>query len=286
MPRFGGQNEIMPHAVVIKPDQSIDLAKFDTCEKGGLDKETAQAKVAELGKRLTELQELMYAAGRNSLLVLFQGRDTAGKDGAINRMLDFVNVQSARVAAFKVPTPVELAHDFLWRVHQETPGKGGITVFNRSHYEDVLVVRVHELAPKEVWSKRYEHINNFERILTDSGTILIKFCLWISKDEQEQRLLDREQDPTKSWKLSVGDWKEREKWDDYTAAYEDVLKRCSPENAPWRLIAADHKWYRDLAVMETLISALEPYEAGWRKHLEEIGVKARAELEAFRAAVP
>lgn len=215
-----------------------------------------------------------------------QGRDTAGKDGAINRILSYVNVQSARVASFKVPTPKELAHDFLWRVHSESPQAGGITVFNRSHYEDVLVVRVHELAPKEVWSARYDHINAFEKLLHDSRTTVLKFCLHISKEEQEQRLLEREADPTKSWKLAVGDWKERELWDEYTEAYNAAISKCSTKEAPWRIVPANHKWFRDLAIAEAILSALEPLEAGWRTTLAKIGEKAKAELTAYRSGVP
>lgn len=259
------------------------LRSFDTKENGGLTKEEGLLKTHELATRLGELQELMFAAGSNPLLIVLQGRDTSGKDGTIRHLLQFMNAQSTRIAPFKVPTPVELAHDFLWRVHQQTPMKGETVIFNRSHYEDVLVVRVHNLVPEAVWSKRYETINEFEELLTESGTIIVKFFLNISKDEQEKRLLEREQDATKSWKLSAGDWKERQYWEQYADAYEDALGKCSTKNASWNIVAADSKWYRNLAITEALVNALEPYEAKWMAKLTEIGDKAKAEIALFRA---
>jgi polyphosphate kinase 2 (PPK2 family) len=165
----------------------------------------------------------------------------------------------------------------------QTPGKGETVIFNRSHYEDVLVVRVHDLAPKEVWKERYETINEFEDVLTKSGTIILKFFLYITKEEQEQRLLEREADPSKAWKLSAGDWKEREFWDDYIEAYESVLEKCSTKNAPWHIIPANEKWFRNLAVVEAIYEALKPYEKGWAKKLEAIGEKAKAEIAQFKA---
>lgn len=272
----------MPYARQIPPCCKVHLDEFDPGYHDGLDKEEALTKLLALGKRMEDLQELMFAAGQTSLLIVFQGRDTSGKDGSIRRILEFVNVQTTRVVPFKVPTDQELAHDFLWRVHAQTPGRGGITIFNRSHYEDVLVVRVHDIVPKKVWKKRYAQINAFEELLAESNTILLKFYLHISKAEQKERLMAREADPTKAWKLSVGDWKERELWDDYTRAYEDALEKCSTPAAPWYLIPADHKWFRDLAVVQAIVNALEPYEKGWRAHLESVGVAAKKEIEAFR----
>ncbi|HTQ08650.1 MAG TPA: PPK2 family polyphosphate kinase, partial [Fimbriimonadaceae bacterium] len=242
------------------------------------------ARLAKLAEEIEELQELMYAAKQTALLCVFQGRDTAGKDGAINRVLSYVNVQSTRVSYFKVPTAEEAAHDFLWRIHRQTPGVGGITMFNRSHYEDVIVVRVHKLVAKDVWKDRYDEINRFERLLTDSNTSILKFYLHISKDEQKERLLAREEDPTKAWKLSVGDWKERELWDDYTEAYEDALTKCSTKVAPWRIVPANHKWFRDLAIAEAIRDTLKPFRKQWMAHLESIGKAAKSELEAYRAA--
>jgi PPK2 family polyphosphate:nucleotide phosphotransferase len=193
-----------------------------------------------------------------------------------------LNAQSTYVAPFKVPTPKELSHDYLWRVHAVTPGRGATAIFNRSHYEDVLVVRVHNLVPPGVWEKRYQHINDFERLLCDNGVVIVKFFLHISKDEQERRLLDREKEIEKAWKLNAGDWKEREFWDDYTRAYEVALSNCSTAVAPWHVIPANQKWYRNLAVTETLVEALHEHRGDWKERLEEMSAKAKAELEAYR----
>ncbi|HVT11472.1 MAG TPA: PPK2 family polyphosphate kinase [Fimbriimonadaceae bacterium] len=272
----------MPYAWIVEPGSKVKLSDYDPDHIEGLDKEQGRAKLAKLATEIEELQELMYAAKQTALLCVFQGRDTAGKDGAINKVLSYTNVQGCRVNYFKVPTPEEASHDFLWRVHKLTPGVGGITLFNRSHYEDVVVVRVHDLAPKEVWKDRYDEINSFEALLARSNTVILKFYLHIGKDEQRERLLDREKDDTKAWKLSVGDWKERELWDDYTEAYEDALTKCSTEHAPWRIVPANHKWFRDLAVAEAIRDALKPHRKEWMKHLEEIGRNAKAELAAYR----
>src|SRR5262245_2554977 len=188
------------------------------------------------------------------------------------------------VASFKVPTEKELAHDFLWRVHQHTPAKGEITIFNRSHYEDVLVTRVHHLTPQRVWRARYDHINAFEKLLADSGALILKFYLHISKEEQEERLLEREQDRTKYWKLSVGDWKERAYWNAYTRAYEDAINRCSAPRAPWFIVPADKKWFRNLAVAEAIVAALKPFEKQWLKKLDDVGRREKALIEEFRNA--
>jgi PPK2 family polyphosphate:nucleotide phosphotransferase len=235
---------------------------------------------------MTELFDLLFYAGKHSLLIVLQGRDTSGKDGTIRSLLSYSNAQSCRVIPFKVPTPEEVAHDFLWRVHQQTPGRGSIAIFNRSHYEDVLVARVHKLVPDPVWKRRYDHIDNFERLLLDADTILLKFYLHISRDEQEQRLLEREKETEKAWKLNVGDWKERELWDDYTRAYEDALNKCASPDAPWYVIPANHKWFRNLAVTEAVVTALQPYRKEWLAHLDRIGAAAKAELEAYRAHHP
>ena len=186
------------------------------------------------------------------------------------------------MASFKVPTALEAAHDFLWRIHAEAPARGTTTIFNRSHYEDVLVVRVHNLVPETVWKGRYDDINNFEQIFVDAGTVILKFFLFISKDEQEQRLKDREKDPTKAWKLSPADWKEGEFWDDYMAAYEDALNRCSHPAAPWFVVPANHKWFRDLAIAEAIVERLRPLRANWMKRLEEIGAEELKQLRAQR----
>jgi PPK2 family polyphosphate:nucleotide phosphotransferase len=193
-----------------------------------------------------------------------------------------LNSQSCSVSSFKVPTEEELSHDFLWRIHAHTPRLGDIKIFNRSHYEDVLVVRVHKLVPKEVWRPRYTHINEFERSLADASTIILKFYLHISKEEQEERLLEREKDASKSWKLSVGDWKEREYWDDYTRAYEDALNECSSTRRPWFIVPADKKWFRNLAIAEVLRDALEPFKKSWLHQLEETGRESKKALEEYR----
>lgn len=220
------------------------------------------------------------------MLIVVQGRDTAGKDGLINSILEYVNVPFCSVASFKVPTPIELAHDFLWRIHAATPGKGTIGIFNRSHYEDVLVVRVHEIVPEAVWRKRYDMINHFEHLLAESGVIIVKFMLDITKDEQEERLLAREKEVEKAWKLNVRDWKEREYWDEYTEAYQEALRRCSPASARWHVVPANKKWFRDLAVLQTLVDTLEPYREAWLAKLQKVGDEAKAALAEYRATPP
>ena len=272
----------MAFAVKIEPNKKVDLSKYKEDADGGLSKEKGVKRTEELVVEMAELQDLLFEAGTHSMLIVLQGRDTSGKDGTIRFLLDSINVQGCKVAPFKVPSLVELAHDFLWRCHAVTPAKGGVTLFNRSHYEDVLVVRVHDIAPKEVWSKRFDHINAWEKLLVDSNTIVVKFFLHLSKDEQEKRLLAREKDVEKAWKLSVGDWKEREFWDSYTEAYEEVLARCSTQDAPWHLVSADHKWYRNLVVAEVIVEALRPYKAAWLEALKRVGDQAKLDIAEFR----
>ncbi len=259
------------------------LSSVNPDSHDGLEREHAEEAMARLGEELGELADLLFYAGTHALLVVLQGRDTAGKDGAIRRILRYVNAQSCRVVPFKVPVGPEIEHDFLWRVHAQTPGRGSIALFNRSHYEDVLVVRVHNLVPESVWRRRYSHINTFEELLLDSDTILVKIFLHISKDEQERRLLDREKEVEKAWKLNVGDWEERSYWDAYEKAYEEVFERCSSKRAPWYIIPANHKWFRDVALLETLVHALRPYRDDWERQLRAIGDQRRHELEVFRA---
>jgi PPK2 family polyphosphate:nucleotide phosphotransferase len=262
--------------------QHINLREIGTKYDAPLSREAADAQLAAYCTELFALQELLYAAGQNGLLVVLQGRDTAGKDGTLKMIAGAMNPVGTRVASFKVPTPVELAHDFLWRVHKETPGRGEVVFFNRSHYEDVLVVRVHNLAPESVWKQRYGHINDFEELLAESGIIVVKFYLHISKKEQEERLLEREQEPGKEWKLSAGDWKERQHWERYTTVYEHAIGKCAAPSAPWYIVPADQKWFRNLAVAEALVETLRPYKAVWQARLREIGDEAKAELTAFR----
>ncbi len=220
-------------------------------------KKDSQKAFEAYNARLEALQELLYADGRHKLLVVFQGIDTSGKDGSIRHIFDRVNPAGVRVASFKKPTPEELGHDYLWRVHRHTPKNGEIVIFNRSHYEDVLVVRVHGLVPEERWRKRYEHINAFEKLLADEGTTILKFFLHISKDEQKERLEERLEDPAKHWKFDANDLKERARWDDYTAAYEEALAQTSTPWAPWYVIPANRKWYRNLVISSVLVDTLE-----------------------------
>ena len=271
----------MAYAIKVKPGTTVDLSKIDPGETGGLTREAADAQFDTLAEELGELQDLMYAAQSQAQLVVLQGLDTAGKDGAIRGVFKDVNPQGCRVTSFKVPTPLELAHDFLWRVHQHTPERGLFTVFNRSHYEDVLVVRVHDLVPAAVWRTRYEHINAFEKLIADGETAITKFFLHISKDEQEKRLMARERDVSKAWKLSAADWIERRFWDKYQEAYEDALSKCSTEHAPWYVIPANHKWYRNLAIVTVLVEQLRPFKSGW---LQELETRGEVELKAIHEA--
>jgi PPK2 family polyphosphate:nucleotide phosphotransferase len=267
----------------VKPGQRVSLAKHDAGDTRGIGRDEGERRLLALDQELAELQELLYAAGQHSVLLILQGMDTSGKDGTIKRVLQEVNPVGCHIHAFKAPSDRELAHDFLWRVHAEVPEKGQLGVFNRSHYEDVLIVRVRKLVPEEVWRRRYRQINDFERLLTETGTILIKCYLHISKEEQEARLLAREQELTKAWKLAVGDWIERRSWDEYTAAYEDALSECSTPEAPWQIIPADKKWYRNLAVAQLLADALRPYKEQWLERLDLIGQRELLAIKEARA---
>lgn len=243
----------------VQPDTQVDLTAWDANEKRAFPrgKKAGKRLLKYLNDRLEALQELFYAEGKHKLLIVLQGLDTAGKDGTIRHVFEGVNPQGVKVAGFKVPTKRELAHDYLWRVHKQTPGSGEIVIFNRSHYEDVLVVRVHELVPPEVWSRRYHHINEFERLLADEGTTILKFYLHIDLDEQKERLQDRLDEPDKHWKFNPGDLEERQLWPQYTAAYEDVLSKTSTDWAPWYIIPANRKWYRNLVISTIIIQTLE-----------------------------
>ena len=276
----------MPYAHKVAPGSKVALDKIAPDDNGGMDKEEGLARFAKLNAELDVIQEELYAAGTHSVLLVLQGMDTSGKDGTIRTVLLNLNPQGVRVESFKVPTEEELAHDFLWRVHKVAPRKGDFGVFNRSHYEDVLVVRVHELAPKEVWQARYEQINQFEALLAATGTIIVKLFLHISKGEQEERLREREEDVTKAWKLSAGDWREREHWDDYQKAYEDALERCSTKAAPWHIVPADRKWFRNLAATEVLVDTLNAYRDGWHATLDAMSKARVAELQEYRAGKP
>lgn len=244
---------------LVEVEQKIKLDEWDPeddrlAKKG---KKAGEDKVAELNAELEVLQELLFAEHKHKILVVLQGMDTAGKDGVIRKVFEGVNPQGVKVASFKVPTSEELDRDYLWRVHKQVPGKGELVIFNRSHYEDVLVVRVHGLVPEEVWSKRYDQINEFERLLAQEGTTILKFFLHISKDEQKERLQARLDDPQKHWKFNVGDLKERALWKDYQNAYEDVLSKTSTAWAPWLIVPANRKWYRDLVISQVLVDTLK-----------------------------
>lgn len=243
---------------LVEPHSKVKLRDVDPDYRGGHAKsEDAREEIEDHANRLRDLQELLYAEHKRSLLICLQAMDAGGKDGTINHVLGAMNPQGCKVVSFKQPSATERDHDFLWRVHQHTPAKGEVAVFNRSYYEDVLVARVHDLVPEKVWSKRYDQINDFEKMLAKNDTHLLKFFLYISKDEQLSRFKDRLDDPTKHWKISASDYTERERWDDYIAAFEDVLSRCSTKHAPWFVIPANHKWYRNLVVSRIVVHYLE-----------------------------
>ncbi len=244
---------------LIKPETKMKLSKWDPNDtgdfKGG--KEEGLAKLEKLNGKLESLQELLFAEHKHKVLIVLQAMDTGGKDGAIRRVFDRVNPAGVRVASFKAPTAEELDHDFLWRIYKQVPGKGEMVIFNRSHYEDVLVVRVHNYVTPEVWGKRFEQINEFERTLVENGTTILKFYLHIDLDEQKSRFQARLDDPTKRWKFRLGDLEERKFWPDYMEAFEDVLSKTSTEHAPWYIVPANRKWFRDLVISSVLVDTLE-----------------------------
>ncbi len=259
----------------VPPGRKVKLRNFDPADSGGLRAGAAvEARMKKDIEALSSLHERLWAAETHSVLIVLQGIDTAGKDGTIRHVFTGVNPQGCRVVAYREPTPEESAHDFLWRIHRETPGRGEIAIFNRSHYEAVLVERVHRLASEKVWKGRYEEIREFERLLTRSGTILLKFFLHLSKGEQKRRLQARLDDPDKRWKASAGDWRERRLWKEYRKAFEDMLSKTSTRGAPWHVIPSDVKWYRNLLVAHTIVRALRPYDREWREAARRRG-KAR-----------
>jgi PPK2 family polyphosphate:nucleotide phosphotransferase len=241
----------------VKPGSKVHLTDWDPADDGGLDKVDGKAKLEKARLELERLQELLYADGRHKVLVVLQAIDAGGKDGTIRSVFEGVNPQGVDVASFRRPTDVELAHDYLWRVHQHVPRSGMLTIFNRSHYEDVLVVRVHGLVPKERWSKRYGHIAAFEQMLVDEGTTVRKFLLHISKDEQRIRQQERIDDPSKNWKFAKADLEERKHWDAYMDAFEDMINKTSTKDSPWYVIPANRNWYRNLIVTSVLNETLQ-----------------------------
>jgi PPK2 family polyphosphate:nucleotide phosphotransferase len=246
----------------VKPNSQLDLDKCDPDDTGEY-KKTDQGKVKakavtdRLIGRLEELQERLYANGDRAVLIVLQGMDSSGKDGTIKHVMSGVNPQGCRVATFKTPSNSELAHDFLWRVHHEVPAKGQIGIFNRSHYEDVLITRVHKMISAKVEAQRLNQIKEFEELLAENGTAILKFFLHISKNEQKARLEARIRDPEKRWKFSEGDLEERKLWADYMAVFEEVISATSTEHAPWYIVPANRKWYRNLIVADRVIDALE-----------------------------
>lgn len=249
----------------IEPGTTLDLAEHDPRDRSGFSgkKTEGKAAIADQSARLDDLQEHLYADGRQRVLVVLQAMDTAGKDSTIRHVFGSVDPIGVRVAAFGVPTERELGRDFLWRVHRQVPGSGEIVIFNRSHYEDVLIVRVRDLAPEPVWRRRYDHINAFERLLADEGTTIVKCFLHLSKAEQAERLQARIDRPEKRWKFHHGDLAERARWDDYVAAYEEAISRTSTEHAPWYVVPADRKWYRNLVVSQILLDTIGTLPLEW-----------------------
>jgi len=244
--------------LIVKPGTKVRLKRVPTGTTPGIKgKPDVEAILRKTAERMAVLQYLMFAESKRALLIVLQGMDTSGKDGTIRHVMTGLNPAGFRVTSFKVPSAEEMSHDFLWRIHNAVPPKGDFGIFNRSQYEDVIVVRVHDLVPRSVWKERYDQINAFERHLALNGVTILKFFLHISKDEQKRRIQDRIKDPERCWKLSPADFKERAYWDHYQEAYEDALSQCSTEWAPWYVIPADKKWFRNLAVAAIMLETLE-----------------------------
>lgn len=261
----------MTQPLLVPPGTRVALSEYDPGYTGVYrSKGETKAELKRNVKRLRDLQEVLWAEGKHALLIVLQAMDAGGKDGTIEQVMRGVNPQGCHVTSFKVPTAEELAHDFLWRIHKATPRRGYIGIFNRSQYEDVLVVRVHSLVPEEVWQQRYEQINHFEKRLADTGTTILKFFLYISREEQKARFEARLRDPRKNWKFSEGDVKERDHWDEYMRAYEDALSRCTTPWAPWHIVPADHKWYRNLVVSQVIVDTLEKLDMRYPPPLPDV----------------
>ncbi len=252
-----GSGKSLRERLRVQPGDKVDLDTFDPCDTHGHDKDKSERELVKGIERLAALQDRLWAEAKHGVLVVLQGIDTAGKDGTIRHVMTAFNPQGCYAVPFKVPSVEEAAHDYLWRIHAHTPGAGEIAIFNRSHYESVLVVRVHSLVPEAIWSRRYEEINEWERLLVDEGTSIVKFFLFIDRDEQRERFQARLDDPTKRWKFSMGDLEERKLWDQYRAAFEEMLSRCSTDRAPWYLIPSNRKWFRNLAVADILADVID-----------------------------
>ena len=273
----------MAKTVFEAPGEKVRLDALSAEPPKGMTREKAEKRLVSLGQELFDLQDAMYGAKVNSVLVVLQGRDSAGKDGSIKHVVGCLNPRGVNVVSFGAPTTEERHHDFLWRVHRHAPRLGEFSIFNRSHYEDVLVARVRGLVPKKLWKERFGHIVDFEELLAEHGTIVLKYFLHITKKEQKQRLLEREKAPETAWKLNPNDWRERDYWDDYTEAYEDVISRTAAAHAPWTVVPANSKWYRNLVIAESIVDALRDHRKGWEKKLNEMGKAGKAELAAYRA---
>jgi len=273
----------MPDNVFEKPGRKVRLDEISAEPPKGMTREKAEKRFATLGKELFDLQDAMYGAKVDSAIVVLQGRDGAGKDGAIKHVVGCLNPRGVIVTSFGVPTTEERQHDFLWRVHRHAPRLGEFSIFNRSHYEDVLVVRVHDLGPKKLWRERYGHIADFEELLAEHGTIVLKYFLHITKAEQKERLLERETSADTAWKLNPNDWKERDYWNAYTEAYEEAISRTAAKHAPWTIVPANAKWYRNLVIAESIVKALRGRRRRWEARLDEMGRTGKAGLKAYRA---
>ena len=252
-------------AVLVKPGMKIRLKDIDPAPKPALGRDEAKAKVAENAEVIDELQDRLYAEGARALLVILQGTDSSGKDGTVRAVFNTTGPIGVEVTSFKAPTAVELAHDFLWRIHKAVPAKGIIGIFNRSHYEDVLVAKVRKLAPADVIERRYDQINRFEQHLAETGTVILKFMLHISKDEQKKRFEERLTKREKQWKFNPGDLEDRKLWDAYQAAYETAAYRCSSEHAPWHIVPADRNWVRNLSISAIVRQTLERLDPQYPK---------------------
>jgi PPK2 family polyphosphate:nucleotide phosphotransferase len=257
--------------LLVKPGEAVRLDKFDPDDTPGCEnKEEGFARFNDHVDRLSVLQYLLYAEAKRSVLVILQGIDAGGKDGTIRKVMSGLNPQGVSVTSFKPPAGEETEHDYLWRVHKAIPRFGQIGIFNRSHYEDVLIVRVRNLVEEKIWTRRYDHINAFEQMLADEGTTILKFFLYISKEEQKQRFEERIEEPEKQWKFNPADLEERKRWDDYIEAYQVALERCSKDYAPWYVVPANRKWYRNLAVAEILRETMEEMDMQYPRHMHDL----------------
>jgi len=275
----------MARTVFDRKGKRVRLGDISAEPPKGMTRQKAEDRFKELGTELFDLQDRLWGAKTRSVMVVLQGRDSAGKDGAIKHVVGYLNPRGVNVVSFGVPTSEEREHDFLWRVHRHAPRLGEFSIFNRSHYEDVLVVRVHDLAPKKLWKERFGHIADFEELLHEHGTIILKFFLHITDKEQERRLLEREEQPETAWKLNENDWREREHWDGFTEAYEDAIEKTAAAHAPWIVVPANAKWYRNLVVAEAIVDALRPHRKEWKQKLDRVGAEGKAGLDRYRRSV-